>query len=254
MSEAVAIDKWLYNSIEGNDMIKKLAFITCATFAFMALIFATGCGQRGSGAAISHPVSAVPTSSSSVVPAPAPPAAPAAPSNSAEVTGISDKEGIVTVKAANSENKMIRVGSKAPDFVLKDVRDQRTVALKDMRGKVVLVDFWATWCVPCRETTPVLEGLYQRNYDKGLRVVGISLDHPETAANVIDFVNENSVTYSVTSTPWNDYQVALKYKVNPLPSLCLIDRKGVVRWTMSGYSEEEWRLLEHNIKYLLSES
>jgi cytochrome c biogenesis protein CcmG/thiol:disulfide interchange protein DsbE len=173
----------------------------------------------------------------------------AATTPDAAIPSIPDSQGFIKSK----KNGLLAVGKTAPDFELKDVNGNR-VALKDMRGKVVLLDFWATWCGPCVETTPILEGMHRRTYDKGLRVVGISIDDPTTAGNVVDFVHQNSVTYPVAATPYKDYQVSLKYKVVSLPSLVLVDKKGVIRWTQVGYAENEWMVMEHNIKRLLDES
>src|SRR5262249_58494104 len=87
----------------------------------------------------------------------------------------------------------------APDFTLSTLSGA-SLSGADLRGKVVLLNFWATWCVPCRKEMPSIEALYQRYKDRGLEVVAISLDKGSTTV-VEAFVKEVGVTYRVALDP-----------------------------------------------------
>ena len=146
----------------------------------------------------------------------------------------------------------IKSGTKAPDFHTKTVNG-KPLSLHSLRGKVVLVDFWATWCGPCRLATPVLQSLHQKFSRKGLRVVGISIDQDNSLASVKPFIKEYGMTYIVSASPAANQQTAKNYNCVGIPSQYLIDKKGVVRWSQSGYSENEKAELTALIKKLLKE-
>ena len=101
--------------------------------------------------------------------------------------------------------------------------ERKSLRLSDSRGKVVLLNFWATWCPPCREEMPAMERLYQRYKGKGLVVVALSVD-VEGATVVIPFVNEHKFSFPVGLDP--KMTVAELYGVRALPSSFLVDRNG----------------------------
>ena len=121
-----------------------------------------------------------------------------------------------------------------------------------LRGKVVLVDYWATWCGPCRMATPMLESLHKKYARRGLRVVGMSMDDPSSVRQVPAFAKHFGMTYALTIGPAN-FQAAAKYHANGIPAQYLIDKKGVVRWSQSGYSQSEDTYLNALIPRLLAE-
>src|SRR5262249_353208 len=110
-----------------------------------------------------------------------------------------------------------------------------SLSLSELRGKVVLLNFWATWCVPCRKEMPAIEALYQRYKDRGLEVVAISLDKIE-AAPVEAFVKDMGVTYRVVLDP--RWAAAGTYGVRGLPATFLLDRTGNV--VMRELGERDW--------------
>lgn len=123
---------------------------------------------------------------------------------------------------------------QAPDFTLPTL-SEGTIRLADFRGQVVLLNFWATWCVPCRMEMPALEALYQRHKDAGLVVLAINLDTLSTAG-VEAFVQEVKVTFPVVLDP--AWSIARAYRVLGLPTTYLIDRAGHV--VVREVGERDW--------------
>ncbi|MFH0900917.1 MAG: TlpA disulfide reductase family protein [Pseudomonadota bacterium] len=141
---------------------------------------------------------------------------------------------------------------KASDFALKDVEGQ-TVRLSDFQGKVVLVNFWATWCVPCAGELPHLQRLYDSYRDHGLVVLGISMDDPRTVANVAPQVRRYGLTFPVLL----DEETRVVGVYNPklaAPYAVLIGRNGAIAATREGYSPGDEVALEEQIKALLGAS
>lgn len=118
---------------------------------------------------------------------------------------------------------------------------------------LVLVDFWATWCGPCRMATPTLQALHRQYHQKGLQVVGISVDDPSTVALVPAFVKHFGITYAVAASPAANMRAAQSYNAASIPTQVLIDRRGVVRWAQSGFSYNEKEELGALIQKLLAE-
>lgn len=143
-------------------------------------------------------------------------------------------------------------GTHAPMFSAKTTSG-KTLTLNSLRGKVVLVDYWATWCGPCRMATPTLQSLHKEFGSKGLAVVGMSVDDARSVSQVKPFMKAFGVTYAVTTTPNANAQAAHAYRVDGIPSQYLIDKKGIVRWSQSGYSPSEKAMLSAMIKKLLAE-
>ncbi len=125
-------------------------------------------------------------------------------------------------------------GKEAPDFTLKTL-DGRSVSLKDYRGKVVLVNFWATWCPPCREEMPLFEEVYEKYREKGFEVLAVSTDSSKEA--VTDFVKKYKLKFTVL---FDDANVANIYGIQGLPTSFLIDREGkIVKVRLGKYKEIE---------------
>jgi len=110
----------------------------------------------------------------------------------------------------------------APDFALKDA-DGRTVRLSDYRGKVVLLDFWATWCGPCRMEIPWFIEMQRENRDRGFEVLGVSMDD-HGWEDVKPFLQEMKVNYRIVIG--NDQTAEIYGGVESLPTTFLIDREG----------------------------
>jgi len=130
-----------------------------------------------------------------------------------------------------------KVGSIAPPFELADPSGER-VSLEGLRGKPLILNFWATWCPPCRAEMPDLQAFYERNREVGLVVIGI--DHGEDAKAVNEF--EPRITYSVLLD--KDKEVSRKYHIFGLPSSFFIDRDGIIRTVWPGFMNAE--IIEKN--------
>ncbi|MDX6767908.1 MAG: TlpA disulfide reductase family protein [Elusimicrobiota bacterium] len=122
-------------------------------------------------------------------------------------------------------------GSAAPDFTLLDTA-RRSFTLSSLRGRVVLLDFWATWCGPCRNSGATLQALHTRHSAAGLSVIGVN--QREDAATINDYTSdpEHRLTYRQVM---DDGAVARSYEVRGVPHFVLIGRDGRVRWQMSGF-------------------
>jgi cytochrome c biogenesis protein CcmG/thiol:disulfide interchange protein DsbE len=115
----------------------------------------------------------------------------------------------------------------APDFALTST-DGKTVKLSDYKGKVVIIDFWATWCPPCRRGVPDLISLKKEYKDKGLEIIGISLDKISrgTEGNVVPFIKEYGINYPIVH---GTMEVTQQYGgIRSIPTSFVIDRGGKI--------------------------
>ena len=132
--------------------------------------------------------------------------------------------GLLATQGCTTTAQGLGVGSPAPDFTLADL-DGNQVSLSDFRGKTVFINFWATWCPPCREEMPAIEALYQQYKDKDVVVLGV--DILETEGEVRQFVEEGG--YSWTFVIDTTGEVTASYGVPAIPTSFFIDKEGVIR-------------------------
>jgi len=127
-------------------------------------------------------------------------------------------------------------GPMAPDFSLPDISDQM-VSLSDFRGKVVLVDFWATWCPPCRMSIPELVKLQDKYRDEGLEILGISLDDPNDELNryLNEFKEKYKINYRILRFSPKVMQDYFGMESPAIPTMFIIDRDGKVRDKIVGF-------------------
>jgi peroxiredoxin len=140
-------------------------------------------------------------------------------------------------RSAGSVREMgnLKVGQSAPDFTLQDLSGH-PVTLSSYRGqKAVLMDFWATWCGPCRMAMPGLQDLADKFKDRDLEI--LSVDQGESANQVRNLIERQKYTFHVVLD--QNQAVGNKYGVQGIPTLVLVDKKGVVQWMRVGYSENE---------------
>ncbi|MEP6757543.1 MAG: TlpA disulfide reductase family protein, partial [Chthonomonadales bacterium] len=131
------------------------------------------------------------------------------------------------------------------------VEDKKTPQkLRDVAGKVILMDFWATWCNPCVQAVPQVEAIYQKYKDKGLQVWGLAME-VDGGKNIDRFMADHAMSY-VVGMPDN-FTRAYAYKCESIPKIVLIDKKGMVRFEAVGYAPAGHEGLEAAIEALLAE-
>lgn len=141
------------------------------------------------------------------------------------------------------------VDQSAPFFSLKELRNGSAIDLSDYRGKVVYLDFWASWCVPCRESFPVLSDLYEKYQNQGFEVIAVNLDENPDAAR--EFIERYPADYALAMGFGSE--VPTVYEVVVMPTAYLIDAEGVIRLVHHGFKLEHVDFLEAVLEKLLAE-
>jgi cytochrome c biogenesis protein CcmG, thiol:disulfide interchange protein DsbE len=137
----------------------------------------------------------------------------------------------VTVSAVPmGSSSLLREGKPAPEFALKTLDGARTVTLSELRGKKVLINFWASWCPPCVEETPALIEAYKTLNDPNVAFVAIGMQ--DETANLQKFAIDNGIPYIVVEDP--EGKVGDAYGVRGLPTTLFIDSNGIVRGIVNG--------------------
>jgi cytochrome c biogenesis protein CcmG/thiol:disulfide interchange protein DsbE len=137
--------------------------------------------------------------------------------------------------------------TRAPDFTAQTVTGKK-FALEDLRGRAVLLDFFATWCPPCRLEVPELQKLWQTYGDKGLVVIGVALDSGGSA-EIRKFAADRGLTYWQVSDDAG--RIANKYGIRPIPTTYIIDPSGVIRYSHVGFGPGMEKELAKQIQSVL---
>lgn len=130
------------------------------------------------------------------------------------------------------------------DFQLENLNGEQ-VLLKNYKGKIILLDFWATWCPPCRAAIPHLINLYEKFGDRNFIIFGIGLDEKELLINMRDEMN---IKYPILI---GNNEIAKYYQIQAIPTLVLLDKNGKIYYKEVGFSEEGVKKLESKITELL---
>ena len=138
--------------------------------------------------------------------------------------------------------------SQAPDFTLRTL-EGKNLRLGEQRGRVVLVNFWATWCGPCRQEMPHLNKLYDKYKASGFMLLGVNVD--EDTRNAVAVADKLGVRFPVL--PDADKRVSKQYDLSAMPSTVLIDRDGRVRHVHRGYQSGYEDTYDRQIRELLKE-
>lgn len=133
--------------------------------------------------------------------------------------------------------QILKIGDSAPSFVLLDIQGKKA-SLSDYKGKVIIVDFWATYCPPCKKSIPFLNELQRTYEEKGFTVLGLSMDG--STKTVISFKENIAIDYPVLM---GNSDVARQYNVRGLPTIFVLDRQGrIVHKTLYVTDAEKKRL------------
>ncbi len=143
-----------------------------------------------------------------------------------------------------------REGFLAPDFTL-DTLDGGRITLSELRGKIVVINIWATWCLPCRAETPALEKSYEQYKDSGVVILGVDLTSQDSLSDVKVFIQEFSLTYPILLD--RDGSVSnTQYQIKGLPSTFFVSREGIIRTVVVGGPMSE-TFIRSKIEALLKE-
>ena len=142
----------------------------------------------------------------------------------------------------------LSIGQKAPDFTLKYMQG-KNLNLTEQRGSIILLNFWASWCGPCRKEMPVLQKLQDKYQDLGVAIWGINVEQENQAGR--DFLKDVKVDFPIFFDPSNT--LSENYQVEAMPTTVVIDRSGVVRYIFRGYKAGYEKKYAKAIKKLIRE-
>lgn len=147
----------------------------------------------------------------------------------------------------------LQQGFPVPNFVLPTLAntsvDMQTLKLSDYRGKVIYIDFWASWCMPCRRSLPALNKLHTKYSTQDFEVISINMD--EDAADALKFLKSFPVNYTVVRDPKGI--VAEGYELTGMPHAVIIDKVGKLRHIHEGYKKRDGTKIDQYITQILQE-
>ncbi|MDM7862022.1 TlpA disulfide reductase family protein [Alteromonas sp. ASW11-36] len=155
---------------------------------------------------------------------------------------------LLVLTTLTTETQANTASSEAPDFTLPS-RDGDNRRLAEERGNIVLVNFWASWCGPCREELPEMEALQQKYEDMGFTVLAVNVDDKPEKADVL--LDDIEVTFPVLFDTQGE--VSELYDVSAMPTTVIVDRNGIARLTHKGYTAGDEKKYEKAIKILMRE-
>ena len=142
----------------------------------------------------------------------------------------------------------VSTGDQAPNFKVPRLEVKGELELKKYRGKVVYVDFWASWCGPCRQSLPILNKIRKDYRKKGFEVIAINLD--EERSDAMDFLKQFPVSYPTARDTTG--KIPESFGLQGMPTAYLIDRKGRISLVHEGFKKSDERELRKKIKNLLA--
>ncbi len=154
----------------------------------------------------------------------------------------------LTVLTATSLASSDLAGQPAPDFALRSSTGEN-LRLSEYRGDVVMINFWATWCGPCRQEMPLLDDLYSRYQRVGFNLLGVNID--DDSSRAMNMVRELGVNFPVLFD--DRKEVSRMYDVDAMPVTVIVDREGNVRYVHQGYRPGYEELYLDQIRSLLRE-
>ena len=155
---------------------------------------------------------------------------------------------VFSIIAASSLASSGMEGQQAPDFALKSSTGEN-LRLSEFRGDVVMINFWATWCGPCRQEMPLLDELYSRYQRVGFNLLGVNIDDDSNRA--MNMIEELGVNFPVLFDARKE--VSKLYEVEAMPVTVIVDREGTVRYVHHGYKPGYEDMYLDQIRSLLRE-
>lgn len=134
-------------------------------------------------------------------------------------------------ESGTADDGRVEVGRPIPSYATVSL-DGDSVSLAGQKGKVVLLNVWATWCHPCRTEIPELRAIHERYKAKGLELVGVSIDTDGTDDVIRSFMKDYQMTFPIWRDP--DERISSRFLLVGVPATFLIDKEGVLRWRMLG--------------------
>ena len=153
---------------------------------------------------------------------------------------------VSTLTMSVNANEMI--GNPAPDFTLKSMTGKNT-NLVEQRGNIIVLNFWASWCGPCRKEMPILQKLHDKYTDLGVQVWGINVEQENQAGR--DFIKGINVDFPIFFDESNT--LSATYQVEAMPTTVIVDRNGAIRYVFRGYKDGYEKKYAKAIKKLIRE-
>ena len=152
-----------------------------------------------------------------------------------------------------SQAKMDIIKQVAADFSIQDVDSGSTYSLSDFWGKVVVLDFFATWCTPCQVSLPYLKEIYSDYSEDKVQIISIDIDNSESIASVSQFREDENMDWIVGID--TDGSISSDYVETSIPVFYIIDKQGNIEWSETGFDPNEtWPVMESTIKNLLKDT
>ncbi|HEY47716.1 MAG TPA: TlpA family protein disulfide reductase [Anaerolineae bacterium] len=142
-----------------------------------------------------------------------------------------------------------REGFLAPDFTL-DLIGGGQVTLSELRGDVVLINLWTSWCPPCRSEMPAIQQVYEANRERGLKILAVNMTYQDSESAAVEFTRDHGLTFPVLLDRTG--AVGYKYQLRSLPTTFFVDRQGVIQQVILGGPMSEVTL-QTALETLLSE-
>ncbi|MCG3221672.1 MAG: TlpA family protein disulfide reductase, partial [Candidatus Heimdallarchaeota archaeon] len=151
---------------------------------------------------------------------------------------------------SEEQSKTNVIEQQAPDFTVQDVDSGSSSYLSDFRGRVVVLDLFATWCTPCKVALPYLREIYTEYSDNIVQIISIDIDNSESQSLVSQFRKDENMDWIVSLDPGGSINSA--YGTETIPTFYIIDQQGEIQWSATGFSAEEtWPEMERRIKNLV---
>lgn len=141
------------------------------------------------------------------------------------------------------------IGSKAPDFTAKDLQGN-SVKLSELKGKIVVLDFWASWCVPCKKSMPHLIELYNEYKDTSFTIIGVNVD--TELKKLREFESDLNTDIPFTLIFDKDSEIPPLYEVEGMPTTVVINKEGIIKYKEVGYTTELKDKLDKIISELIT--